>query len=61
LAVAEKELQQVMMDNQALARYINAKGKKEEARKKEEVAQKKPEEETHKKVMEGQRFKDVRT
>jgi hypothetical protein len=40
LAVAEKELQQVMMDNQALARYINAKGKKEEARKKEEVAQK---------------------
>jgi hypothetical protein len=54
LAVAEKELQQVMMDNQSLARYINAKGKKEEARKKEEVAQKKAEEETHKKVMEGQ-------
>jgi hypothetical protein len=41
-------------DNQALARYINAKRKKaEEARKKEEEAQKKAEE--------GQSSKDVRT
>jgi hypothetical protein len=41
-------------DNQALARYINAKRKKaKEARKKEEEAQKKAEE--------GQSSKDVRT
>jgi hypothetical protein len=45
LAVAEKELQQARKDNQALARYINAK------RKKKEEAQKKAEE--------GQSFKDV--
>jgi hypothetical protein len=60
LAVAEKELQQARMDNQALARYINAK-RKEEARKKEEETQKKTEEEARKKAMEGQCSKDVRT
>jgi ABC-type branched-subunit amino acid transport system ATPase component len=43
LAVAEKELQQARKDNQALARYINTKRKKEEA-------QKKAEEESGKKV-----------
>jgi hypothetical protein len=53
LIVAEKELQQARNDNQALARYINAKRKKEGSRKKEEEA--------HKKVMEGQSSKDVRT
>ncbi len=36
LAVAEKELQQARKDNQALARYINTKKKKDEARKKAE-------------------------
>jgi hypothetical protein len=61
LIVAEKELQQARNDNQALARYINAKRKKEGSRKKEEEAWKKMEEEAHKKVMEGQSFKDVRT
>jgi hypothetical protein len=49
LAVAEKELQQVRKDNQALAQYINAK-RKEEARKKEEEARKKAEEEVGKKA-----------
>jgi phosphoribosylformylglycinamidine (FGAM) synthase-like amidotransferase family enzyme len=37
LVVAEKELQQVRKDNQALARYINTKRKKEEDRKKEDA------------------------
>jgi ABC-type branched-subunit amino acid transport system ATPase component len=42
LVVAEKELQQARKDNQALARYIDTKGKKEEAQKKaEEVTDKK--------------------
>jgi hypothetical protein len=42
LAVAEKELQQARKNNQALARYINTKRKKDEARKKaEEEADKK--------------------
>jgi hypothetical protein len=36
LAVAEKELQQARKNNQALARYINTKRKKDEARKKAE-------------------------
>jgi hypothetical protein len=44
-------------DNQALARYINAK-RKEEAQKKEET-QKKVEEEAYKKAMKGQNSKDV--
>jgi hypothetical protein len=38
LVVAEKELQQARKDNQAFARYIIAKRKKEEARMKEEEA-----------------------
>jgi hypothetical protein len=54
LAVAEKELQQARKHNQALARYINAKRKKKEARKKTE-------EEARKKAVEGQSCKDVRT
>jgi hypothetical protein len=49
LAVAEKELQQARKDNQALARYIDTKRKKEDAWKKEE-ARKKAEEEASKKV-----------
>jgi hypothetical protein len=68
LVLAEKELQQARKDNQALARYINARRKKNEARSKEEEARKKPEEEARKKMMvmaqrsdEGQSFKDVRT
>jgi hypothetical protein len=61
LVVAEKELQQIRKDNQALAWYINARRKKEEARKTEEEAQKKTEEEARKKAMEGQISKDVRT
>jgi hypothetical protein len=42
LVVAEKELQWARKDNQALARYIDTKRKKEEARKKaeEEVGKK---------------------
>jgi hypothetical protein len=59
LVVAEKELQQARKDNQAVARYINGKRKKEETRKKEEEAQKKTEEEAHKKAMEGQSSKDI--
>jgi hypothetical protein len=35
LALTEKELQQARKDNQALARYINARRKKEEARRME--------------------------
>jgi hypothetical protein len=54
LVVAEKELQQARKDNQALARYINARRKKEEARKKVE-------EEACKNAMEGQISKDVQT
>jgi hypothetical protein len=50
LAVAEKELQQARKDNQALAWYINAKRKKEEAWKKEEQSRKKAEEEADKKA-----------
>jgi hypothetical protein len=61
LSVAEKEFQQSRKDNQALTRYINTKRKKEEARKKKEEARKKAEEEAHKKVMEVQSSKDVRT
>jgi predicted Holliday junction resolvase-like endonuclease len=38
LVVAEKELQHARKDNHALVRYINAKTKKEEARKKEDDA-----------------------
>jgi hypothetical protein len=37
LALVEKELQQAMKDNTALARYINARRKKEEVRRKEEA------------------------
>jgi hypothetical protein len=51
LVVAKEECQQARKDNQALARYINARRKKKEARKKEEEA--------CKKVMEGQSSKDV--
>jgi hypothetical protein len=54
LVVAEKELQRARKNNQTLARYINAKRKKEDARKKEEK-------EAHKKVEEGQSSKDVQT
>jgi hypothetical protein len=62
LVAAEKELQQARKDNQALARYINAKRKKKEARKKEQAAQKKVvEEEGFKKAEEGQHSKDVQT
>jgi hypothetical protein len=61
LAIVEKQLQQARNENQALARYINTKRKKEDVRKKEE-AWKKMEEEAHKKVMEGQSsMDDVRT
>jgi hypothetical protein len=67
LTSVEKELQQVKMDNTALARYINVRRKKEEARRKEE-ARKKAEEETRRKAMvvapmydEDQSSKDVRT
>jgi hypothetical protein len=35
LVVADKELQRARNDNQTLARYINAKRKKEETQKKE--------------------------
>jgi hypothetical protein len=47
LASIEKELQQAKMDNATLARYINAKRKKEDRRK----------EEACKKAEEGQRSK----
>jgi hypothetical protein len=40
LASIEKELQQAKTDNTALARYINAKRKKEEDRRKEEACKK---------------------
>jgi hypothetical protein len=60
LVVAKKELQQASKDNQALARYINARRKKEVARK-EEKAWKKVEEEARKKAMESQSSKDVWT
>jgi hypothetical protein len=40
LASVEKELQQAKTDNDALARYINAKRKKEEDRRKEEARKK---------------------
>jgi phage terminase large subunit-like protein len=60
LALVKKELQQARNDNQALARYINARRKKGEALRKEK--------ETRKKVMvvawrsdEGQSYKDVQT
>jgi hypothetical protein len=49
----EKEIEKARKDNQALARYINARRNKEEARKNEEEARKKAEE--------GQSSKDVRT
>jgi hypothetical protein len=48
LASVEKELQQAKTDNATLARYINAKRKKEEDRRKEEA---------RKKVEEGQSSK----
>jgi hypothetical protein len=51
LASVKKELQHAKKDNVALAHYINARRKKEDRR----------EEETHKKVEEGQSSKDVRT
>jgi hypothetical protein len=40
LASIEKELEQVKTNNAALARYINAKRKKEEDRRKEEACKK---------------------
>jgi hypothetical protein len=40
LASVEKELQQAKTDNAALARYINAKRKKEEDRRNEEARKK---------------------
>jgi hypothetical protein len=52
LAVAKKELKQVRKNNQALARYINTKSKKEEVRKKAD-------EEARKKSEEDQSSKDV--
>jgi hypothetical protein len=55
-----KELQQAKKDNATLARYINARRKKEEDRRKEETL-KKAEEEARKKAEEGQSSKDVRT
>jgi hypothetical protein len=74
LASVEKELQQTKKDNTALARYINARRKEEEAQRKEEEAQrkeearKKVEEEARRKAMvvaptfdDGQSSKDVRT
>jgi hypothetical protein len=68
LALAKKELQQARKDNQALARYINARRKKEEIRRKQEEARKKAEEEARKMVMvrawrsdEDQSSKDVWT
>jgi hypothetical protein len=66
LALVEKELPQAKKDNQALARYINARRKKEEVRRKE--TQKKVEEEAQRKAMVvaprsdwGQNSKDVWT
>jgi hypothetical protein len=53
LASVEKELQHTKMDNVALARYINARRKKEEDRRKEEAC-KKAEEDAHKKAEESQ-------
>jgi ribosomal protein S6 len=49
LASVEKELQQEMMDNAALARYINIKRKEEDRRK----------EEAHKKAVEGESSKGL--
>jgi ABC-type branched-subunit amino acid transport system ATPase component len=49
LTVAEKELQQARKDNQAFARYIDTKRKKDETHKKE-GPQKKADEEADKKV-----------
>jgi peptidoglycan hydrolase CwlO-like protein len=61
LTLVEKELQRAREDNTALARYINTRIKKEEARKKTD-------EEAQRKAMvvaprsdEGQRFKNVWT
>jgi hypothetical protein len=66
LSLVEKELPQAKKDNQALARYINARRKKEEVRRKE--TQKKVEEEAQRKAMVvaprsdwGQNSKDVWT
>jgi hypothetical protein len=61
LVVAKKEVQQARKDNEALDRYINARRKKVEARKKEKGPQKMAEEEARKKTMEGQSSKDVQT
>jgi hypothetical protein len=41
LALAEKELQQLRKDNQVLAQYINARKRKEGARRKKDEARKK--------------------
>jgi hypothetical protein len=67
LVSIKKEFQQVKKDNVALAQYINARRKKEKARRKE-GAQKKAYEEAQWKAMvvvpmsdEGQSSKDVRT
>jgi hypothetical protein len=67
LTSVEKELQQKKKDNIGLARYINARRKKEGARMKDE-ARKKAEKDTWRKAMvvastfdEGQSSKDVRT
>jgi hypothetical protein len=50
LAAVEKELEEAKMNNAALARYINAKRKEEEDRRKEEA---------HKKAKEGQSSKGL--
>jgi hypothetical protein len=50
LAAVEKELEEAKMNNVTLARYINAKRKKEEDRRKEEAC---------KKVEEDQSSKDL--
>jgi hypothetical protein len=67
LASIENKLQQLKKDNAALARYINARRKEEEAQRKEE-ARKKMKEKARRKMMvvsptsdEGQSSKDVRT
>jgi hypothetical protein len=60
LVSIEKELQQVKKDNTTLTRYINARTKKEEDRRKVE-AQKKIEKEVCKKAEEDQSSKDVQT
>jgi hypothetical protein len=60
LVSVEKELQQTKMNNATPTRYINARRKKEEDRRKEEAC-KKADKDARKKVEEGQSSKDVRT